>query len=250
MLRDRGGLEASGGFLEVCGQQFAASVSEGVADAPEEVPTATTANYLRFGSPRLMVDTLRTPWRESPSTLAPVAPQTPLAVDTVAFAQAIDTSGVTFESATDHGTILHLAFRVLTNRPDLSGQLAAATGLGQEVLDAIQNQADTLRNWLAAKGYDQLHFELPLQEIRPDGSQTNAIIDCLAEGPEGSVILDHKSGRCPDPEARFYGYLPQLQSYARLMALTRPYKPVRGLAINWIDEGKLSFYPVDAKEFA
>jgi len=34
------------------------------------------------------------------------------------------------------------------------------------------------------------------------------------------------------------------------MALTRPDKPVRSLAINWIDEGRLSFCSVDKKEFA
>jgi ATP-dependent helicase/nuclease subunit A len=250
LLRDRGGLQASGGFIEVCGQQFAASVSEAVADEPDNVSAATTTNYLRFGTPRQAVDAHCTPWRQSPSTLEPSASQVPLTLDTVAIGTAIDTSGETFTSAADRGTILHLAFRVLTNRPELSQQLATGTGLSSDVIDEIKTQADTLRNRLAGEGYDKLHFELPVQEIRPDGSQTNAIIDCLAEGTEGFVILDHKSGPCPDPEARFLGYLPQLQSYAQLMAHIRPDKPVRGLAINWIDEGKLSFCPVDEKEFA
>lgn len=250
LLRDRGGLLTSDGSIEVCGQMFAASVSEGVAEEPEDVSAASTVSYPRFGTPRQTDGSWRTPWRESPSSLEPAAPKTSLTINTVTLAKAIDTSGATFASAADRGTILHLAFRVLTNRPELSQQLAAATGLAPHVLEAIREQAQTLRSWLAAQGYDQLHFELPLQEIRPDGSQTNAIIDCLAEGPNGFIILDHKSGPCPDPEARFGGYLPQLQSYARLMANAWPDKPVRGLVINWIDEGKLSFCLPEPMEVA
>ncbi|MEO9782691.1 MAG: DNA helicase UvrD, partial [Sedimentitalea sp.] len=142
----------------------------------------------------------------------------------------------------------HLAFRVLTNQPNLSEQLIAATGLPRKIIDEISMQAEILRNRLAAEGYDQLHFELPLQEIRPDGSQTNAIIDCFAEGPDGFLILDHKSGPCPDPEARFQTYLPQLESYAQLITQTLSDKPVRGLAINWIDEGRLSTYRISANQ--
>ena len=205
--------------------------------------------YPRFGTPRQNVDAPHTPWRQSPSTQEPAAYQAPAIIDTVELGAAIDTSDAVFASAADRGTILHLAFRVLNNRPNLSEQLIAATGLAPKVIDEIAAQAEILRYRLAAEGYDQLHFELPVQEIRPDGSQTNAIIDCLAEGPDGFLILDHKSGPCPDPEARFHTYLPQLESYAQLLALTRPDKPVRSLAINWIDEGRLSFCSVDTMEF-
>ena len=107
-----------------------------------------------------------------------------------------------------------------------------ATALGPKVTDAIASQAELLRNKFEADGYDQIHFELPVQDNQPDGSQTNAVIECLAEDPNGFVILDHKSGHGLEPEARFTGYLPQLQSYARLMTQTRPAKPVLGLAIN------------------
>jgi hypothetical protein len=84
-----------------------------------------------------------------------------------------------------------------------------------------------------------LHFELPVQDIRADGSQTNAIVDCLAEGPSGYLILDHKSGPCSDPCARFATYLPQLRAYAGLVS-SRGGKPVRQLAINWMNEGVIS----------
>mgnify|MGYP006075875465 CR=1 FL=1 len=250
LLRDRGELQTENGILGVCGLQIKANITDGVSDLPEGEPTGAASSYPRFGTPRQTVEATHTPWRQSPSTQETAASPVPSVIDTVTLELAIDTSGEVFTSAADRGTILHLAFRVLTNRPELSEQLIAATGLAPKVIDQIATQAEILRNRLAAEGYDQLHFELPVQEIRPDGSQTNAIIDCLAEGPDGFLILDHKSGPCPDPEVRFHTYLPQLQSYAQLMAHTRPDKPVRGLAINWIDEGRLSFCKVHAEEHA
>ena len=116
-------------------------------------------------------------------------------------------------------------------------------------MDAIAAQAIEVKAWLSAQGYDQLHFELPIQEIRADGSQTNAIVDCLAESPTGYLILDHKSGRCPDPAARFAGYMPQLRAYADLLT-ARGGKPVHMLAINWMNEGVISVIPAQKKETA
>jgi ATP-dependent exoDNAse (exonuclease V) beta subunit len=71
----------------------------------------------------------------------------------------------------------------------------------------------------------------------------NAVIDCLAEGEAGFLVLDHKSGPCPDPAARFAAYLPQLSAYARLVARTWPARPVRAIAINWLNEGVVSVGP-------
>ena len=248
LLRDRGELQTGNGTLGVGGLQIKANITDGVPDTPEEEPNGEALSYPRFGTPRQIIAAAHTPWRQSPSTQETRISSVQSAIDTVTLGLAIDTSGEVFTSAADRGTILHLAFRVLTNRPELSVQLSAATGLASKVLDEIAAQAKILRNKLAEKGYDQLHFELPVQEIRLDGSQTNAIIDCLAEGPDGFLILDHKSGPCPDPDVKFHSHLPQLQSYARLMAHTRPNKPVRGLAINWIDEGRLSFSIVNTEE--
>ncbi|MCZ4088742.1 PD-(D/E)XK nuclease family protein [Sinorhizobium psoraleae] len=86
----------------------------------------------------------------------------------------------------------------------------------------------------------------PELRIAPPGARRgrlgiNAIIDLLAESDDALVIVDHKTGPCPDPEARFGSYLPQLEAYAGLLASQYPYKPVRFLAINWMDEGQISF---------
>ena len=93
-----------------------------------------------------------------------------------------------------------------------------------------------------------MHFELPLQAVAADGSQTNAIIDCLAEGPHGLLIVDHKSGPCPDPKARFASYQPQLLAYADLVRARWRDKPLQGIAVNWMSEGTLSVSHSTIKE--
>ncbi len=142
--------------------------------------------------------------------------------------------------ATDRGTAWHLAFRVLSERPDLAVRLPAATGLDPATLAANAAQLQAMRGWLAAQGYTLLLLELPLQITASDGSQVNGIIDCLAEGPEGYAIIDHKSGPCPDPDTRFANYLPQLLAYRDAVRHCLPGKPIRLLVINWMNEGRLS----------
>ena len=143
------------------------------------------------------------------------------------------------------GCSAHRAFRTLTARPDLRPRLAASTGLDEVTLDAIAAQARAVADWLSAQGYPRLHLELPLQQVAPDGSETNAILDILAEGDQGLMILDQKSGACLDPAARFAGYLPQLAAYADLAAAATG-KPVDGIAVFWMSEGMISVAPAPA----
>ena len=89
-------------------------------------------------------------------------------------------------------------------------------------------------------GYDDFHLELPLQIEGPSGSQTNAIVDLLAEGPGGFLIVDHKSGMTGDLKAHFTTYRPQLDAYAALVARLYPTKSVHGLVINWMRQGIIS----------
>ena len=153
-------------------------------------------------------------------------------------------------SATERGTAWHLAFRVLVERPDLTDRIAAATGLPDGAITQIGRQAEALTGWLSERGYDKLHFELPLQETAADGSETNAILDCLAEGPGGLLILDHKSGPCPDPDARFADYRPQLDAYAAMVRAKWPGKPLRGIAIHWMSEGTVTLAEARIEESA
>jgi ATP-dependent exoDNAse (exonuclease V) beta subunit len=246
LLRDRAGLQAANGMIIVDGKEFAARVIEGNPDEPIECEEVSDEPFSRFGNPAPKTHAAQTPWRRRPSSLAPKDSDVPEGFYTQPLASPIKPRQK--RAAADLGNAWHLAFRVFASRPDMAGHLADATGVPPETLSEVQENTSRVTSWLKDEGYDKLHFELPLQVTAPDGSQTNAIIDCLAEGPDGFLILDHKSGPCPDPEARFISYLPQLQAYADLITATRPDKPLRGLAINWMSEGTLSLCPVATKE--
>ncbi|MGK7653224.1 UvrD-helicase domain-containing protein [Roseovarius sp. B08] len=246
LLRDRAGFDTSEDALTVAGQSFAVRVAEGFPDEPDQPVQVATNTCHQFGVPRDGPDMPRTPWRRSPSTIAETEPVPAAPLKTVQLADGVAETRT--GSATERGTAWHLAFRVLAERPDLADRIASATGLPEAAIAQIGKQAEALTGWLAGQGYDQLHFELPLQEIAADGSETNAILDCLAEGPKGLLIVDHKSGPCPDPDARFAGYRPQLDAYAVIVRRYWPDKPVQGLAIHWMSEGALSLADAPIEE--
>ncbi|MBY6200543.1 UvrD-helicase domain-containing protein [Maritalea mobilis] len=238
LLRDRAGFETDMETLTVAGQTFAAKVDEGLADEPNSPERAAAATYPRFGLPRALPDNTRTFWRRSPSSLDAQEPTFVAPLETVQLAEGVAETST--GNAAERGTAWHLAFRVTAERPDLAEDLKAATGLPDNTITQIAAQAQALTRWLADRGFDRLHFELPLQETADDGSETNAILDCLAEGPHGLMIIDHKSGPCPDPTARFATYLPQLAAYAAMARRHWPGKPLQAVAIHWMSEGTLS----------
>ncbi|CUJ83480.1 ATP-dependent helicase/nuclease subunit A [Ruegeria denitrificans] len=240
LLRARSGLDVSGASLMVSGSEVDARI---IYEAPDrEFPEAGAVNQAsvpRFGQSRVAPVASRTPWRVSPSSLETEAKTIPPMLRHFELGHGLGVRADHFNSATERGTAWHLAFRVLCQRPDLRNRLAATVGLDSVALDTIAAQIESVRAWLKDQGYEHLHFELPIQDVRTDGSQTNAIIDCLAEGPSGYLILDHKSGPCPDPSTRFANYLPQLRAYTELLSASGG-KPVRQLAINWMNEGMIS----------
>lgn len=221
MLRDHAGLTLGDGAIVLGAARFAARLVAGDPDAPEPV-VAEGAARTGFGQPRGMADTPRRPWRRGPSSLvADGAPARDPHAES--FGPAIDETGTA--RATDRGTAWHRGLRVALARPDLVDWLPAATGLGAVSCAQIAAQAEALKAWLAARGYDRLLHELPLQDATPDGSETNAILDLLAEGPAGFMVVDRKSGPCPDPAVRFETYRPQLEAYAALVRTRWPDNP-------------------------
>lgn len=238
LLRDRAGFEMADCTLTVVGQPFASRVAEGIPDEPASPGAASAETHTRFGKARSPLATKRTPWRRSPSTLAEPEPAPAVLLETVRLAEGVTETST--GNATERGTAWHLAFRVLAARPDLTDRISAATGLPDHAITQIAAQAQALTSWLADRGYDRLHFELPLQETAVGGSETNAILDCLAEGPQGLMIVDHKSGLCPNPAERFASYAPQLTAYAAMVRRRWPNKPLQGVAIHWMSEGTLS----------
>jgi ATP-dependent exoDNAse (exonuclease V) beta subunit len=238
LLRDRAGFDTSEGTVSVAGQSFAARVTDGLPDEPAAPFAVTIAPHPRFGVRYPLPNSTRTQWRRSPSTLADPKLVSPVSLETVRLAGGVAETRT--GSAAERGTAWHLAFRILAGRPDLADRIATATGLPETAIPQIAAQAHALTKWLADRGYDRLHFEMPLQDITVDGSETNAILDCLAEGPRGLLIIDHKSGPCPDPDARFATYRPQLAVYAEMVRARWPDKPLNGVAIHWMSEGTLS----------
>ncbi|MDT8854872.1 UvrD-helicase domain-containing protein [Paracoccaceae bacterium Fryx2] len=251
LLRDRTGLTLAmdGTGLKACDSVFPARITalgrEWVEPPMIAEPVDPVAS---FGMLKPHAGGGRTPWRQSPSTLVAAldgpAPHLQHADLGPRIGVARDGIGL----ATDRGTAWHLAFRVLSERPEMTARLSTASGLDPATLDAIAAQSSAMRDWLAAQGYTRLHHELPLQITALDGSQINGVIDCLAEGPEGYAIIDHKSGPCPDPDTRFATYLPQLRAYAAAVEHCMPGKPVRLLAINWMNEGRISSHRISEPE--
>jgi ATP-dependent exoDNAse (exonuclease V) beta subunit len=184
----------------------------------------------RFGSVYPMPQIAQTPWRLNPSQL--VADVPPPATRGISLGAAWSVG----PSSAARGTALHLAMRTCLTRPDLAPALAAATGLDNETLRQVAERARSLKDWLSAQGYSELHCETPVMGTTKAGGEISGTIDLLACGPSGCVLIDHKTG---GPGDGFGTYWPQLSAYDNLVSTLMPEKPVRGLGIFWIDHGRL-----------
>ena len=195
---------------------------------------------LAFGEPRSMLETQQTAWRVRPSSIV----QDPLPeVQTRIVQLDIPPQAVSLvATASERGTALHRAMRVLLLRPDLRLRLSAATGFDEATLDVLQAQADALKKWLTAEGYTQYECEVPIQKREASGAEFNGIIDLLATGDGKRLILDHKSGA-----GSFAGYFAQLDAYRGFLAeQAQAVKP--DMAIHWIDRAGLEvLVPDDSK---
>ena len=247
-LRDNASLVTGDGMISMIGHNFEARTMNGFAEIPNAPDTTANAMVTSYGEPRPTSSTERTAWRRSPSTLAATSNVPKLALMTSDLGAPVADTRPTH--ATERGTVWHLAFRVFAQHPEKASQLEAVTGLPEKTLQEIKAQAAAVTSWLKNQGYEELQFELPLQDVAADGSETNAIIDLLAEGPNGLLIIDHKSGACPCPEARFATYLPQLAAYAELIRKQWAGRVLTGVAINWMTEGSISVSPLPSEAMA
>jgi ATP-dependent exoDNAse (exonuclease V) beta subunit len=232
-----------GAGLTVAGAEFPSRIWRDPAGEGFDPVAAVPQPLHRFGAPApAPIPARATPWRRRPSTLiaGPALPAPPQVIP-LGPAQAAGRA----QPATDRGTAWHRAFRVLASRPGLADNLPAATGLDASTLTAITAQVAALRAWLAREGYPDLHLEVPIHVTHPDGSETVGILDVVAMGPGRMLILDHKTGPAPDPEARFATYWPQLAAYAEALRLAFPGHRLQGVAIHWMNEGTLSYLPLE-----
>jgi ATP-dependent helicase/nuclease subunit A len=240
LLRDRTAFMTSDDSVVVCDQTFPAKVHD-YAEMPEfdASHTLPPAPALRFGIERPATSGARTPWRKSPSSLK--SEVSSVGLTNYALAEGLGGGLDGLADAAERGVAWHLAFRTFLLRPDLSTELSKATGLSSKTLERIEGQVAAVRDWLESNGYPTLKTELPIQERRSDGSETNAVIDLLAIGEDGALIIDLKSGSAPNPEVRFAEYLPQLESYSRLVE-SELKQTVRGRAVFWLSEGVMSIH--------
>lgn len=232
-----------GDRLEIGGHAFPALIwvdpaGDGLAPADPVVRP-----LVRFGAAQPEpVPARNLPWRRRPSGLSG-ATMPAARLEKIALAPAHRAGNDL--PATDRGTVWHRAFHVLAARPDLAPDLPDATGLDPATLAAIAGQVAALKTWLLGAGLPDLHLEVPLHVTHPDGSQTVGILDALAIGPGRMLIIDHKTGPAPDPQARFATYWPQLAAYADALRIVFPGLSLAGVAINWMNEGTLSLLPME-----
>lgn len=136
------------------------------------------------------------------------------------------------------GTAVHLALRTFLTRPDLVEALPAATGLDDTTLELVAGRAAALKNWLSSNGYTDLLCEIPILGRTKDGAEIPGTIDLLASGPKGCLLIDHKTGGVGEGLG---AYWLQLSTYASLVGNEFPEYDLKGVAIFWVDHGRLEF---------
>jgi ATP-dependent helicase/nuclease subunit A len=195
-----------------------------------EYLAGTNTDTPRLGHATPLPAVTLTPWRLQPSqfTTAQPAPDSRSVTLGMAWTRTVSDAA--------RGTALHFALRTCLTRPDLITALPMATGLDEETLEQVAERAGALKAWLAANGYTDLQCEIPVLGHSPDGAEIPGMIDLLATGPQGCLLIDHKTGGAG---AGLGPYWPQLLAYAGLLARVSPKKPVLGAAIHWVDHGKL-----------
>lgn len=231
------------GQIRVGDDVFSVRITQGETERPEVFdypPETQWPEHLRFGENHAagaQKIAVLTPWRQQPSAAEGEAIIIPLR--DIEFGPAV--TGLGLDSATARGTAAHLVLRACLADPDRDLDVVThASGLEPDKVALLRDQAVGLADWLREQGFERLHLELPMQEAATSGAEVNAIIDCLAEGPDGFLIVDHKTGPVADISARFSNYWPQLEAYAALVRTAFPNKRLCGVAINWVDLGVLS----------
>ena len=234
MLVMKASMEPEAGGLRVSETIFSARTLMCSAEAPEIVGGAGVENNIQrlaFGELRPMLETQQTAWRIRPSSI--VQDTLPTIQTSIVRLDVPPKAVSLLGTASERGTALHKAMRVLLLRPELRPRLCAATGFDEAALDILQAQTEALKHWLTTQGYEQIECELPIQKRDASGAEFNGIIDLLATGDGKRLILDHKSGT-----GNFADYFAQLNAYRGVLSeQAEENKPE--LAIHWIDRAEL-----------
>ncbi|MDO5643429.1 MAG: UvrD-helicase domain-containing protein [Paracoccus sp. (in: a-proteobacteria)] len=239
-------------FMDSCAPQIVGDkLRIGVIDCPaiiSQLPEhagftayseADITDIPRFGSATPAPAADLTPWRLRPSQAmtALSAPES----------QRISLGAPWPSTVSDaaRGTAIHLALRTCLTRPDLAEALPKATGLDETTLELVAERATALKGWLEGEGYTDLLCEIPLLGRSKEGAEIPGMIDLLAVGPKGCLLIDHKTG---GPGEGFGVYWPQLSAYTGLVADLFPQHVLQGFALFWIDHGRLELARLTAAE--
>lgn len=151
------------------------------------------------------------------------------------------------EDAMEKGKILHRAFEVLTGHPERTEFISDAVGyeLESDQSFAVCAAVSSFDAWLTGKlSPVAIHAEVPLLALDSNGSVVSGFADMVVESADGLWIIDHKSDQVTTPEKmteRFNSYYPQLRCYVDSLHAVRDDKPVKGIVINWVSFGKVSW---------
>lgn len=173
-----------------------------------------------------------TPWRLQPSQASTALP----APESQGISLGAPWPSTVSDAA--RGTAIHLALRTCLTRPDLTEGVPQATGLDDTTLELVTERAAALKAWLAADGYTDLLCEIPLLGRTKEGAEIPGMVDLLAVGPKGCLLIDHKTGGAGEG---FGLYWPQLSAYADLVRDVFPTYGLNGVAVFWVDHGRLDF---------
>jgi ATP-dependent exoDNAse (exonuclease V) beta subunit len=144
------------------------------------------------------------------------------------------------------GTLLHRCFEVLDNSCQIETlNQATAFDFTPDQFAELQSQVEKFDAWtqkyLKPKNVQK---EVSILALDAKGSVINGFIDLLVETDDGFWIIDHKSDRTEDYALRFSEHLPQLLTYHDAVSKTQTDKPVIGVGINWIYQGKVALHSV------
>jgi ATP-dependent exoDNAse (exonuclease V) beta subunit len=175
----------------------------------------------------------------SPSLALSTHRPLPREIETRAIADGVRLSGTDLAQATDKGTAVHEALRILLCRPDLKDRVSQHCRASEAEVELLAKQAQALGQTLMDLGYPRLHVEQPIEIELADGGRQSIIVDLIAEGTDGFMIVDHKSGPVVDHALRFESYWPQLAAYIEAVG-AKGSKAVRSVGIFWTETGELT----------
>ncbi|MFH1555892.1 MAG: UvrD-helicase domain-containing protein [Pseudomonadota bacterium] len=208
----------------------------------EEAPRA--AWLPRLGRRAVAIRPLRSDG--GPALLVPSGLQTPLSalprgLMTEPLGSVISTQPEAFASATDRGTALHDMLRIFLLRPDMAECAGARFGLDVSTLATLAAQAGALKGWLAARGYDAIMTEVPIEAQLETGARISATLDLVARGSAGLALIDHKSDALADYDARFAHHWPQLSAYMAALRTSGFAEEPMLAGIYWLGRGAITF---------